>query len=234
MYVCGPTVYDDPHIGHGRFTLVWDVIRRYLEWRGLRVRFVSNVTDIEDKIIARAEAEGRPEGEVTAQYEAVWYDDMDRLGVRRPDLDPHATAYVGQMVDLVERLVAAGAAYETGDGVYMAVDAVPGYGVLARQSLDGLKAGARVEGGRGEALAGGLRAVEEGQAGRAHLALAVGAGPTGLAHRVRGDVARPAGRRLRPARRGHRPGLPPTTRTNGPRPWPSATSSPATGCTAAT
>ncbi len=145
MYVCGPTVYDHPHVGHGRFTLVWDVLRRYLGWRGLRVRFVSNVTDIEDKIIARAKAEGRTEGEVTAEFEAVWYDDMDRLGVARPDDDPHATAYVGRMVDLIGELVAAGAAYEAADGVYLSVEAVPGYGLLARQPLESLRAGARVE-----------------------------------------------------------------------------------------
>jgi cysteinyl-tRNA synthetase len=145
MYVCGPTVYDHPHVGHGRFTLVWDVIRRYLGWRGLRVRFVSNITDIDDNIIKRARAEGRHEGEVTREYEAVWYEAMDRLGVARPDADPHATAYVERMVDLVGRLVAAGAAYETGDGVYLAVDTVPGYGLLARQPLESLRSGARVE-----------------------------------------------------------------------------------------
>ncbi|MEA2843135.1 MAG: cysteinyl-tRNA synthetase, partial [Actinomycetota bacterium] len=141
MYVCGPTVYDLPHVGHGRFLLVFDVLRRYLEWCGNEVVYVSNVTDIDDKIIKRANEEGRPMGEVTAQYEAAWYDAVDRLGVKRPTHDPHATAYVEQMVAFVEGLVAAGKAYETSDGIYLSVDAVPGYGLLARQSLDSLRAG---------------------------------------------------------------------------------------------
>ncbi|HEX7277071.1 MAG TPA: cysteine--tRNA ligase, partial [Acidimicrobiales bacterium] len=145
MYVCGPTVYDLPHIGHGRMALVWDVLRRYLEWSGLDVRFVSNITDIDDKIIQRANEEGRSSSEVAVQYEAAWYDATDRLGVKRPTVDPHATAYVDQMVELVARLVAKDAAYETGDGVYLSVGTVPGYGLLARQPLDTLRSGARVD-----------------------------------------------------------------------------------------
>ncbi|MGI8808116.1 MAG: cysteine--tRNA ligase [Acidimicrobiales bacterium] len=145
MYVCGPTVYDLPHIGHGRMSLVWDVLRRYLEWKGLDVRFVSNVTDIDDNIIKRANEQGRSSEEVAVQYEAAYYDATDRLGVQRPTVDPHATAYVDQMVDLVARLVASGKAYETSDGVYLSVDSVPGYGLLARQSLDSLRSGARVD-----------------------------------------------------------------------------------------
>ncbi len=145
MYACGPTVYDVPHIGHGRMVLVFDVLRRYLEWSGLDVRFVSNITDIDDQIIRRANEEGRSSAEVAAEYEAAWYDATDRLGVKRPTVDPHATAYVEQMVDLVAGLVKAEKAYETSDGVYLSVDTVPGYGLLARQSLDSLRAGARVE-----------------------------------------------------------------------------------------
>ena len=145
MYVCGPTVYDLPHIGHGRMALVWDVLRRYLEWTGLDVRFVSNITDIDDQIIRRANEEGRTSEEVAEQYEAAWYDATDRLGVKRPTVDPHATTYVDQMVELIAELVDAGKAYETSDGVYLSVDSVPGYGLLARQSLDSLRAGARVE-----------------------------------------------------------------------------------------
>jgi cysteinyl-tRNA synthetase len=84
MYVCGPTVYGLPHIGHGRMALVWDVLRRYLEWSGFEVRFVSNVTDIDDKIIQRANAEGLSSSDVAVQYEGAWYDAMDALGVKRP------------------------------------------------------------------------------------------------------------------------------------------------------
>ena len=141
MYVCGPTVYDVPHIGHGRFALVFDVLRRYLEWSGLDVTYVSNITDIEDKIIARANERGIPFEELTATYEKAWYDAMDRLGVKRPNADPHATAYVDQMVVFIDDLVARGHAYETTDGVYFSIETLPGYGLLARQPLESLRVG---------------------------------------------------------------------------------------------
>ncbi|MGH9165779.1 MAG: cysteine--tRNA ligase, partial [Acidimicrobiales bacterium] len=144
MYVCGPTVYGPPHAGHGRMALVWDVLRRYLEWRGQRVRFVSNITDIDDKIINRAAEEGRSAGEVAAEYEALWYRTMDALGVRRPDEDPHATAYVPQMVELISRLVDDGLAYETADGVYFSAACVADYGLLAHQALADMRSGERV------------------------------------------------------------------------------------------
>ena len=145
MYVCGPTVYDLPHLGHGRFVLVFDVLRRYLSWTGLRVRYVSNITDIDDNIIERANREGRTEAEVAAEYEVVWYEAVDALGVLRPDADPHATAFVERMVDVVGELVDKGVAYPTGDGVYLDVGRVDGYGLLARQSLESLQTGARVQ-----------------------------------------------------------------------------------------
>jgi len=145
FYVCGPTVYGPPHIGHGRQMLVYDVLRRYLEWSGLVVHHVSNVTDIDDKIIARAAEEGRTEYDVAAEYEKAWNDALDALGVLRPHEDPHATAYVPGMVGLIGRLVDAGIAYETGDGVYFGVEALEGYGLLAGQSLESMRAGERVE-----------------------------------------------------------------------------------------
>ena len=145
MYVCGPTVYDVPHLGHGRFVLVFDVLRRYLAWSGYRVRYVSNITDVDDNIINRANRERRTEAEVAAQFEAVWYEAVDALGVLRPDADPHATAFVERMVAVIGDLVDAGVAYRTDDGVYLDVARVEGYGLLARQSLESLQAGARVE-----------------------------------------------------------------------------------------
>ncbi len=144
MYVCGPTVYDAPHIGHGRFTLVFDILRRYLEWSGLEVTYVSNVTDIDDKIIARASAEGASTAEVAQRHEDEWWQAMASLGVKAPTHTPHATAYVDQMIALVERLVGSGHAYRSSDGVYLEVATVPGYGLLARQPLESLRAGARV------------------------------------------------------------------------------------------
>jgi cysteinyl-tRNA synthetase len=146
MYVCGPTVYGPPHLGHGRFSLVFDVLRRYLEWSGHEVTYVSNITDIDDKIIERSLREERPWSEITAKCEAVWYSAMDAINVKRPDHDPHATAYVAEMVALIGRLLDEGIAYETSDGVYFSPASVADYGLLARQSIDSLRAGARVEG----------------------------------------------------------------------------------------
>jgi cysteinyl-tRNA synthetase len=145
MYVCGPTVYDEPHVGHGRFALVWDILRRYLEWTGVEVDHVSNVTDIDDRIIARANEEGRPAAEVARHYEEAWWRAMDALGVLRPTDDPHATAYVARMIDLIAELVASGTAYPGRDGVYFAAESVADYGLLAHQPIASLKAGARVE-----------------------------------------------------------------------------------------
>ena len=145
MYVCGPTVYDLPHLGHGRYTLVWDVARRWYTFRGYVVDFVSNITDIDDNIISRALREGTTEPEVAARFEREWWDAMDRIGVARPSRVPHATKYVADMVELVASLLASDVAYATSDGVYFDVSRVPDYGLLAGQPLDSLRAGARIE-----------------------------------------------------------------------------------------
>ena len=145
MYVCGPTVYGPPHLGHGRFSLVFDVLRRYLEWSGNEVTYVSNITDIDDKIIERAATEDRSVEDIARRCEKVWWKAMDGIGVKRPTHDPHATAYVPQMVEFIAQLVAAGDAYETSDGVYFRSQNVPDYGLLARQSIESLQVGARVE-----------------------------------------------------------------------------------------
>jgi cysteinyl-tRNA synthetase len=148
FYVCGPTVYDVPHLGHGRTAVAFDTIRRYLEWRGYEVTFVSNITDIEDKIIGRAAREGSTEPEVAARYEDAYWSEMDRLAVRRPDDTPHATAYIDQMLRLIGELIDGGHAYVIeGQGVYFAVTTYPGYGELSHRRLDDLLegAGARVE-----------------------------------------------------------------------------------------
>ncbi len=145
VYLCGPTVSGSPHLGHGRVTVIWDTLRRYLTWSGFDVRFVSNVTDIEDKIIARATEEGSSTSEVAARYEALWWETMAALNVARPDAEPHATAYVDEMVKLVADLVSTGHAYRGGDGVYFSTESVPGYGLLARQDVGTLRVGARVE-----------------------------------------------------------------------------------------
>ncbi len=145
MYVCGPTVYDLPHIGHGRANLTFDILRRYLSFTGLRVHHVANVTDVDDNIIKRASELGRTEADVAAEFEERWWESMDALGDLRPQDVPHATRYIEDMVTLVRDLVDRGMAYETPDGVYLEVSKVEGYGLLAQQSLESLQAGARVE-----------------------------------------------------------------------------------------
>jgi cysteinyl-tRNA synthetase len=141
IYLCGPTVYGPPHLGHGRATLVYDILRRYLSYTGLEVRLASNITDIDDKIINRANDEGRPWQDITAKCENVWFEAMGKLGVQRPNDVPHATEYVEQMVAMIDTLINRDAAYVTNDGVYLSVMAVPDYGLLAHQSLDDMMSG---------------------------------------------------------------------------------------------
>jgi cysteinyl-tRNA synthetase len=141
IYLCGPTVYGPPHLGHGRATLVYDILRRYVTWSGIQVRLVSNITDIDDKIIDRANREGRPWQEITHKCEDVWFRAMGALNVERPTDIPHATEYVDQMVDMIATLVTGDRAYVTSDGVYLSVTSVDDYGLLAHQKLDDMLAG---------------------------------------------------------------------------------------------
>jgi len=150
IYVCGPTVYDLPHLGHGRQILTYDILRRFLQWSGLRVRHVSNVTDIDDKIIERANELGEDAIVVARRYEAEWWAAVDRLGALRPTEAPRATAFVERMVEVIEELVKRGKAYTTSDGVYLAVEEIDGYGLLAHQDLRQLRSTERVHQGRRE------------------------------------------------------------------------------------
>lgn len=148
IYVCGPTVYDVPHIGHGRTAVVFDVVRRYLEWSGMAVTYVSNVTNVEDKIIARAAREGASEREVADRYEAEYWLQLERLGVWAPDEVPRATEFIDEMVKLIAALVEQGHAYVIeGEGVYFEVGSYAGYGALSRRKVEDLieGAGARVD-----------------------------------------------------------------------------------------
>jgi len=150
LYVCGPTVYDLPHIGHGRSILTYDILRRFLEWSGLEVRHVSNVTDIDDNIIKRGHVLGEDPAEVARRYEAEWWAAVDRLGALRPTDAPRATDFVDRMIEVIAELVERGAAYPTSDGVYLAVEEVEGYGLLAQQDLRQLRTTERVDEGRQE------------------------------------------------------------------------------------
>ncbi|MCL1880301.1 MAG: cysteine--tRNA ligase [Actinomycetia bacterium] len=145
FYVCGPTVYNDIHIGNARTFISFDMIRRYLEYSGYKVRFVQNITDVDDKIIRRAQDEGRRPDEVATQYAQAFIDSMRALGVADPTVRPRATEEIEAMVELVSCLVAKGHAYEVDGDVYFSVRSFSQYGVLSGRDIDQLQAGARVE-----------------------------------------------------------------------------------------
>jgi len=145
LYVCGQTVQNVPHFGHARAAIVPDVLRRYLEWRGFDVLHVRNVTDIDDKIIDRAREEGTSAAVVAEKYTRISEREMDRLGVLPPHVMPRATGHVIEMIDLIERLIDRGHAYEGGGDVFFAVRSFPGYGKLSGRDVDELRAGARVD-----------------------------------------------------------------------------------------
>lgn len=147
IYVCGPTVQARPHLGHGRAAVSFDVIRRYLEWRGFEVTYVQNVTDVEDKIIAAAVREGVPTEELAARYAAAFAEAYRRLGVGPPDIEPAATLHVPEMIEMIEQLIENGHAYASGGDVYFAVRSLPDYGKLSGRDIDDLQAGARVDPG---------------------------------------------------------------------------------------
>jgi cysteinyl-tRNA synthetase len=146
MYVCGPTVYDQPHLGHARAAVSFDVIRRTLIALGYDVLYVMNITDVDDKIITRANEEGRSSWQVAEEYGRVYFDFMTKLGVLPPDITPRATGHIDEMVDLIRRLIDSGVAYvvEGGD-VYYAVERFASYGKLSNRTLEDMRAGERVE-----------------------------------------------------------------------------------------
>ena len=145
MYVCGITVYDLCHIGHARSAVAFDVIQRWLRIGGLQVNFVRNITDIDDKIIARAVKNNETIKELTQRMVAEMYRDYDALGIQRPDHDPRATDYVPQMLGITQQLIDKGLAYQASNGdVNFSVRKFPGYGKLSGKSLDELQAGERV------------------------------------------------------------------------------------------
>lgn len=142
VYCCGVTVYNYSHVGHARNYIAWDVMRRYLMWRGYEVRYVQNFTDIDDKIIKRSHEEAVPWNEVTEKYIAAYLDDMRRLNVLDADIYPKATEVVPQIVDFIKSLIAQGYAYASSGDVYYAVERFPGYGKLSGRKLDQMEAGA--------------------------------------------------------------------------------------------
>ena len=146
MYVCGMTVYDYCHLGHARVLVVFDVVSRWLRHRGFEVIYVRNITDIDDKILARAAERGEPYTALTERFIAAMHEDAAALRVLPPDSEPRATAHLGEIVAMIERLIARGHAYAADNGdVYYAVASFPGYGRLSGKDPKELRAGARVE-----------------------------------------------------------------------------------------
>jgi cysteinyl-tRNA synthetase len=145
IYLCGVTVYDVCHIGHARSAIVFDVIRRYLGFKGFKVSFVKNFTDVDDRIIKRANEEGVSADEISERYIAEYRTDMAAVGVFPGDVEPKATRHIPQMIDLIERLVQKGVAYAIDGDVYFEVGRFPAYGRLSGKNLDELQAGARVD-----------------------------------------------------------------------------------------
>ena len=149
IYACGVTVYDLCHIGHARSAVVFDVIVRYLRYRGFDVKFVRNFTDIDDKIINRANKEGVTWKDIADRYTEEYYKDMDRLGIARADVEPRATEHIADMIEIVKALIEKGYAYTVDEGeaqsVYFSVEKFPQYGKLSKKKIDELMSGARVD-----------------------------------------------------------------------------------------
>jgi cysteinyl-tRNA synthetase len=147
MYVCGPTVYGRAHIGNARPAVVFDTLRRLIEHQfgSGSLTYARNVTDVDDKIIAAAEAEGVEPAVITERYERFYLEDMGALGVRPPDIAPHATAEIGGMVEMIVALIDRGHAYAAEGHVLFSVPSDPDYGALSKRDREAMIAGARVE-----------------------------------------------------------------------------------------
>ena len=145
MYLCGPTTYDSAHIGHAYSAVCFDLIRRSLQWLGFDVTFVRNVTDVEDKIMARAAELGEEPLDLAERYAAEYNADMARFGVLPPDVEPRVSTHIGDIITLIQTIIDRGAAYSVDGDVYFSVAAFPAYGRLSGQSIEDLRAGARVD-----------------------------------------------------------------------------------------
>lgn len=145
MYVCGPTVYDNPHLGHARCYITWDVLYRYLKFLGYDVTYCRNVTDVDDKILNKSVKENCTPDEIAKKYYDVFTESMKKLNNLKPDIEPFATKTLGDMIKMVKVLIEKGYAYESQGDVYFRVKKFPKYGALSKQPIDDLESGARVE-----------------------------------------------------------------------------------------
>ena len=145
MYVCGPTVYDYAHLGHARCYITWDVLYRYLKFKGYNVTYCRNVTDVDDKILKKAEKEHKTPEEVSQYWYKQFANSMKALNTLKPDIEPFATKTLGEMIAMVKDLINKGFAYEANGDVYFRVKKFPQYGYLSKQPIDQLESGARIE-----------------------------------------------------------------------------------------
>ena len=145
MYVCGPTVYDNAHLGHARCYITWDVLYRYLKFKGYDVTYCRNVTDVDDKILKKAEKENKTPEEISTFWYHKFSDSMKALNNLKPDIEPFATKTLGEMISIVKDLINKGYAYEANGDVYFRVKKFPKYGYLSKQPIDQLESGARIE-----------------------------------------------------------------------------------------
>ncbi|MFQ5554479.1 MAG: cysteine--tRNA ligase [Acidimicrobiia bacterium] len=147
IYVCGATVQSRPHLGHGRYSVVFDVVRSYFEWLGYDVTYVRNITDVDDKIIAAAAERGVATDVIVGEASVAFAAAYRELGIRAPDVEPKATEHLTEMIEMIGKLIANGHAYESGGDVYFSVRGFEGYGSLSGRNIDDLLSGARVEAG---------------------------------------------------------------------------------------
>jgi cysteinyl-tRNA synthetase len=145
MYTCGPTVYNYFHIGNARSFLMSDVIRRYLEYRGYEVKYVMNITDVDDKIINKANESNKTTKEITDEYTQAFFDDINNLGIKRASVNPKATEHIQEIINLIKRLVDKGTAYQVNNDVYYSIEKFKSYGKLSGKNISDLIAGARVD-----------------------------------------------------------------------------------------
>ena len=145
IYVCGVTVYDESHIGHARTIIVFDTLRRFLESQGKKVQFIQNFTDVDDKIINRAKQENLTAFGISSKYISHYFDDFDRLNIKRADIHPKATEHIQDMLNLIKDLIDKGYAYISKNGVYFSVEKFKEYGKLSKKKIDDLLSGARIE-----------------------------------------------------------------------------------------
>lgn len=147
MYVCGPTVYDKAHLGHARCYITWDVLYRYLKFLGYNATYCRNITDVDDKILKKADMQGVEPDVITKEFYESFENSMKGLNCLKPDVEPRATKTIGEMIAMVKKLIEKGFAYEADGDVYFSVEKYKKYGQLSKQPLDDLMAGARVEAG---------------------------------------------------------------------------------------